>query len=463
MEEAEQTKRGLSLIQILKLFWQSRVLRSREKWTREQIREYQEGEIKKLRQFAYDNSPFYKKFHQGLENSPLHELPVLTKQEMMRSWDEIVTDRSLHLKDIERYLNELKGAELYRDTYRAAATGGTTGVKGIIVHNNEEWLQYFGAAVRLSSWTNMRISLWRKPRMAIVQSLLPWHAAGAISYLKIPFVKMLPLDTVEPLEDIVRKLNDFQPDVFGGFAENIHQLAREQLAGRLRISPATVTTTAETLKKEARSAIEQAWGVQPFEGYASTETGVIASECEAHRGQHVYEDMVFIEVVDNDNRPVPAGEYGNKVLVTVFWSRTLPLIRYEISDHLKLDPNPCSCGRTFTLIKEIQGREENVIYLPGQKGGEVAIQPDVFFDNMVLLPVDGWQVVQEHEDAITFLILRPHPDFSESDFLKRITEELVKQGAKPPSVKVEYIEELRRTPLGKVINIQSLRKKSEKG
>lgn len=120
--------KSLSLIQILKLFWQGRKLRSHEKWSREKIKQHQEIELRKLRDFAYAKSPFYKKFHHGLENHPLHELPVLTKQELMRSWDEIVTDRSLHLKDIENYLDNLKGAELYQGRYHAAATGGTTGV-----------------------------------------------------------------------------------------------------------------------------------------------------------------------------------------------------------------------------------------------------------------------------------------------------------------------------------------------
>lgn len=433
-------------------------MKSHEKWSRGEIEEHQEKELRKLRDVAYAKSPFYKKFHQGLENNPLHELPVLTKQKLMQSWDEIVTDRSLHLKDVESYLNNLKGAELYRDKYNAYATGGTTGVKGIVIHNQDEFLQFFATAVRTSGWMNMPIRFGQKPKTAVVQSTLPWHVAGAINFLKIPFVKQMVLDTVEPLEQIVNKLNDFQPSHLGGFAENVHSLAREQLAGRLRIKPDTIASTAETLKKEARKAIEEAWNIKPFEAYGSTETGVIASECEAHNGQHIYEDLVIVEVVDNDNKPVPPGEYGNKILVTVLWSRTLPLIRYEISDHVKLDTQPCSCGRTFTLIKEIQGREENVIYLPGQSGGKVAIEPDFFFDNMVLLPMEGWQIVQEKGDTITFFILGPHQGFKEADFLKRISEEIVKQGAKPPSVKVEYIKELRKTKLGKTITIQALEK-----
>lgn len=452
-----QYSKSRNVFELLKLLWQGRKLGFHQKWSKEKIKDHQERELRKLRDFAYSNSPFYKKFHQGHENSPLSELPILTKKELMQSWDEIVTDKSLHLKDVEDYLNNLKGTELYQDKYYAYATGGTTGVKGVIIYNKDEWLKFLSTALRTIKWMNMAIRFGQKPRMAIVQSTLPWHVAGGITFIKIPFVNMLALDTVEQLEQNVNKLNDFQPNHLVGFAENIHSLAKEQLAGRLQIKPDSVATTAETLKKEARKAIEKVWGIKPFDTYASTETGVIASECEAHNGQHIYEDLVIIEVVDNDNKSVSPGEYGNKILATVLWSRTLPLIRYEISDHIKIDDKPCSCGRTFTIIKEIQGREENVIYLPSQSGGKVAIEPDIFFDNMVLLPIDGWQIVQEKDDAIAFLILGPHQDFKEADFLKHITEELVKQGAKSPTVKVEYIKELKKTKLGKTITIQALK------
>ena len=55
---------------------------------------------------------------------------------------------------------------------------------------------------------------------------------------------------------------------------------------------------------------------------------------------HLFEDLVITEVVDADNRPVPPGQYGAKVLVTVLFSRTLPLIRYEMSDSLQLARRP---------------------------------------------------------------------------------------------------------------------------
>ena len=48
--------------------------------------------------------------------------------------------------------------------------------------------------------------------------------------------------------------------------------------------------------------------------------------------------------------------FGEKVLVTVLFSRTMPLIRYEITDSVRMSPDPCPCGRPFHVLAEIRGR-----------------------------------------------------------------------------------------------------------
>ena len=268
----------------------------------------------RLRRFVAVHSPFYQRFHKGCEGRPLHDLPILTKKELMRSWDDIVTDRSLHLQDIQHFLERVQGLEAYRNTHYAFATGGTTGVKGVTVYSKKEFLRWFAITSRTTGWTGMRFPLGERPRMSIVQSLQPWYVAGGTAFIRLPLVKTLPLDTTEPLPQLVRKLNDFQPHVLGGFAGNIHLLAQEQIAGRLRIAPSTVSSTAETLKREARQDIDEAWRTKPFDVYGATETAQAGSECQEHRGLHISEDMVILEVVDEDNRPVPPGTFGKKVL-----------------------------------------------------------------------------------------------------------------------------------------------------
>jgi phenylacetate-coenzyme A ligase PaaK-like adenylate-forming protein len=67
-------------------------------------------------------------------------------------------------------------------------------------------------------------------------------------------------------------------------------------------------------------------------------------------------------------------------LVSVLFSRTQPLIRYELSDSVVTTDRPCPCGRTFRLIEGVQGRREDVIHLPSRDGGSVSVHPNVFHD-----------------------------------------------------------------------------------
>jgi phenylacetate-coenzyme A ligase PaaK-like adenylate-forming protein len=116
--------------------------------------------------------------------------------------------------------------------------------------------------------------------------------------------------------------------------------------------------------------------------------------------------MVLIEVVDGDNRPVPPGVPGEKLLVTVLFGRTQPLIRYELSDTIiPSDRLRCPCGRPFALIEGIQGRIEDALGFLTGSGGQVTVQPAVVHGVMDGVPAEGWQLVQE-PDRLAVLLAR---------------------------------------------------------
>jgi len=113
-------------------------------------------------------------------------------------------------------------------------------------------------------------------------------------------------------------------------------------------------------QQETRRRVGQAWGEVLFNMYGATECG-LAAECDQHRGMHLQEDLVIVEVVDQDNRPVPPGVYGDRLLITVLFKRTQPLIRYEMSDSVRLSPDPCPCGRPFVLNERRISFAKNVL------------------------------------------------------------------------------------------------------
>jgi hypothetical protein len=100
-----------------------RVLRAHNRWSRSEVLAHQATACTALREFAYQHSPFYRAFHRGYEQAPLHELPVLTKATMMEHFDDFVTDRDLRLADIRAHL-AADPAGRFRDSYEVVTTSG---------------------------------------------------------------------------------------------------------------------------------------------------------------------------------------------------------------------------------------------------------------------------------------------------------------------------------------------------
>jgi phenylacetate-coenzyme A ligase PaaK-like adenylate-forming protein len=183
-----------------------------------------------------------------------------------------------------------------------------------------------------------------------------------------------------------------------------------------------------------------AWRISPFDVYASTETGGIAAECAQHAGLHLFEDLVIVEVVSPDYRPVPPGEVGERLLVTVLFSRTLPLIRYEISDRVRLATDPCPCGLPFAKVSSVDGRVEDMIQVPGAAGGLVWLHPEVFHNVLDLLDAAGWQVRQE-VGRLRLLVARSGAAFDARAIELAMTAALAAAGAALP-VHVDVVDDI---------------------
>ena len=441
---------------MIKLLLKRRQLRRQEFWTRQKLEEYQEQELYRLREFAYAQSPFYQQFHKGLYGAPLHELPVLTKVMLMEHFDDLVTDRTVHLQDVQAYVANRRGGERFLGRYWVNVTSGSSGYPGLFLVNHDEWSTMLAAAsVRVFEEAGIKLRLTHRLKMAQITSSNPSHmsAQGQRSMTNW-WMPILQLAASEPVAIIVERLNDWQPEALVAYASIIRILGDEQLAGRLRITPRAVLSGSEVLTPETRRRAVQVWGNVLFNGYGTTDCGGIGAECDRHRGMHLQEDLVIIENVDRDNRPVPPGVYGDKLLVTALWSRTQPLIRYELDDSLCLSPDQCPCGRSFMLIDDIQGRVHEILSFPGVAGGSVKVHPIVFHNIMDTLPVSGWQVVQE-ADGLHVLLSGIHRTVDEEGLADIIRQALSKQGAVVPDVEIQQVPSIPQTIAGKTPLVKS--------
>src|SRR5688572_28410136 len=92
---------------------------------------------------------------------------------------------------------------------------------------------------------------------------------------------------------------------------------------------------------------------------------------------HVNADWALLEVVDENNEPVPDGEKGAKVLVTNLANYVQPIIRYEIGDIVTMATEKCGCGSNMPLIQCVEGRDSETFEIKTDKGAR-SLQPTIF-------------------------------------------------------------------------------------
>jgi phenylacetate-coenzyme A ligase PaaK-like adenylate-forming protein len=429
-----------------------------EQWTRPRLELAQATQLRHLREFAYARSPFYQKFHRGKMDRPLSDLPVLTKSQLMEDFDELVTDRAVRLDAVRAHLDGDGAGRRYLGRYWVNATSGSSGQPGIFLFDEDEWIRVLASFARAHEWAGVGVNLTHRMRMASVASVSPWHMSSQVgATLRSWWMPALRLAASEPIGETVSWLNGWQPEMLVAYASMARVLADEQLAGRLNIHPHLVFTSSEVLTGETRRRAEQAWGQSPLDQYGATEVGDLAAEHSACRHMHTFDDLVIIEVVDERHRPVPAGEYGAKLLVTSLFSRTQPLIRYELNDSVRLGAAQDSCGLPFAIVDGIQGRTEDVLSLPTAAGDSVDIQPLVFHRILDLLPVSGWQVTQDAPDRLTVLLSGSSDGIPERALAQRMRQALAAEGVGDLQVSILKIAVIPKNASGKSPLIKAYR------
>jgi len=120
--------------------------------------------------------------------------------------------------------------------------------------------------------------------------------------------------------------------------------------------------------------ITDAWDIKLYSTYASTEMQTAFTECSECKGGHLQPDLVIVELLDEMNKPVKAGEPG-EVTITTLGVEGMPLLRYKTGDICIYDDEPCACGRNSLRLSPIVGRKKQMIKFKG-----TTLYPPALFD-----------------------------------------------------------------------------------
>lgn len=106
------------------------------------------------------------------------------------------------------------------------------------------------------------------------------------------------------------------------------------------------------------------WNVNLYSTYASTEMAAAFTECEAQKGCHLNEQLLYLEVLNDDDEQVENGEVG-EVVITSLGSEGTPLVRYKTGDLARIHTDICTCGRKSPRLGPIIGRKNQMIKFKG--------------------------------------------------------------------------------------------------
>lgn len=378
------------------------------------------SKLERLLKFANENSSYYK----SLNAFKITEFPVLSKEILKKNIDDIIT--------VDK--NTL-------DSYPFMTTSGSYGTPfKFYVNQNKRYTQqaevlYFGLI------SNFDIGTKHIYCRAINPSLKN-------KIIKNQFVLKPEKIDKEWVINSIKYMQKIKPEVIISYPSTLNNIAIFMEEYKIPIKGVKgIIAIGEGLKDDARVNIQNAFGVEPYSRYSTEELGVLGNNYGNGTKMLINQVSFLVEVLDDNNQPVPEGEIG-KVVVTDFTSDVTPLIRYDTGDLARV--SKYKDGLVYE-IDNLEGREIEVIYTT--KGN--ALTP--FTINSVMRTYDDvlqFQFIQHTKDEYEMKVLpidiSNHQSYEEA-ILK--LKDLLGSDAKIHLSIVEEIETLKSGKRPYIINL----------
>jgi phenylacetate-coenzyme A ligase PaaK-like adenylate-forming protein len=399
-------------------------------WDREKLHSERDRLVRELIQTVYREVPYYREL---MEKNRLRPEDIRTASDLSLL---PVSDKDAFRAAYPDKLRRQTGKKIYQ-----VSTSGSTGKNFFVMEDSETAGWYRASFLLALEWTGWTIG---QPHLQTGMTLdRSVDRRLKDLFLRCHYVSAFDL-TDSRLDANLDLLETHKIEHLWGYPASLYFLARRAIQKGFNRKLKSAVTWGDNLYQHYRDAIESAFNVRVFDTYGCAEGIQISAQCGTERHYHIHTLDAVVEVLDENDRNVAAGESGN-LIITRLHPGPMPIIRYRIGDIGVLAGNrTCKCGRGFDLMESVQGRDTDVVFTP--EGNRLIVH---FFTGILenFPEIDCFQVVQENRESILVRIV-PTGSFSK-ELSDRIVASLYDKGATSLRIDVESVSEIPVPPSGK--------------
>ncbi|MCM3733928.1 AMP-binding protein [Fictibacillus nanhaiensis] len=335
--------------------------------SKEELDELVFSKLKNVMNYAYENSGFYQRKWKKAGFHP-NDIQRLTEYDQVP-----ITTKAEVREDLEEHAPFGSNVCIpYSKVHRIQGTSGTTGKPTVFSFGKEDWERIAHQHARIMWSFGMR-----PDDLVFIASPLSLYIGswGALIGAERLGAKTFPFGAGQSgqTEKAVSWLKEIKPTVFYGtpsyalyLAEKAKELGVDPKEFGFRILFFSGEPGAGVLSTKKK--IEETYGGICIDSGTMAEVTPWMSntECEHRQGVHLWQDVVYTEVVDQHTKKlVPFGGEGVPVY-TPLERTSQPVIRYWSGDLTTWTDEPCPCGRVYPrLPKGIYGRIDDMVTVRG--------------------------------------------------------------------------------------------------
>lgn len=361
-----------------------------------EYQQFTESNREKIVEFHLNNNPFYQELVRKspfeLKQQNWNDLPVLTK------------------KDLQKPLSERLSKGYSSKTVFVNKTSGSSGDPFIFAKDKEAHALTWTSIIYRFGWYGIDFNTSYQARFyGIPLNFIDYQKERLKDFLgqryRFPIFDLS--DTF--LEKVLRHFKTKKFDYINGYTSSIVLFAKFLHAKNIVLkdicpSLKVCMVTSEMLFEEDKILMETQFGIPVVNEYGASELDLIAFQ--DPNGQWlVNSETLFVEILDENNQPVPNGKEG-RIVITSLYNKAHPFIRYDIGDIGILDEK--STWKK-PVLKQLLGRTNDIAVLPSGKKS-----PGLTFYYVTK------SIIEDDGNVKEFIIRQTKTDTFEIDYVSEI-------------------------------------------